>query len=59
MTEKELRELAEALGLACRIVEEAVARLDGEPSGDIERIDPRIAALQATEQRRQACPLFP
>jgi hypothetical protein len=58
MTEKEIRELMEALERAYRILADAVARLDGE-SRDVARPDPRIIALEATEQRRQACPLLP
>jgi hypothetical protein len=50
MTEKEIRELMEALERAYRILAEAAARLAGEPA-DI-RPDPRIVALEATEQRR-------
>jgi hypothetical protein len=56
MTEKEIRALMEALEQAYRILADAVARLDGE-SCDVVRPDPRIIALEATEQRRQ--PLLP
>jgi hypothetical protein len=58
MTEQELRELADLLEAAYRIVAEAVARLDGEQI-EVERIDPRIVALEATEARRQEWPLLP
>jgi hypothetical protein len=53
MTEKEIRDLMEALERAYRILADAVARLDGEPSHDVARPDPRIVALEAAEQRRQ------
>ena len=56
MTEKEIRDLMEALEQAWRILADAVARLDGEPEPAV-RPDPRIVALEATEQRRQ--PLLP
>jgi hypothetical protein len=56
VTEKEIRELMEALEQAWRILADAVARLDGESRGVVRR-DPRIVALEATEQRRQ--PLLP
>ena len=56
VTEKEIRDLMEALEQAWRILADAVARLDGEPEPAV-RPDPRIVALEATEQRRQ--PLLP
>jgi hypothetical protein len=53
MTKEEIHELLAALNEAFRIVTDAAARLDGVPQKSAEvRVDPRIAALEATEQRK-------
>jgi hypothetical protein len=50
MTKEEINDLLEALNQAFKIVTDAAARLDGEPKEP--RVDPRIAALEATERRK-------
>jgi hypothetical protein len=59
MTEKEIRDLMEALERAYAILAGAVSRLEGgEPSDTVARPDPRILALEEAEGRR-AQPLLP
>jgi hypothetical protein len=53
MTKEEINDLLEALNQAFKIVTDAAARLDGVPQKSAEvRVDPRIAALEATERRK-------
>jgi hypothetical protein len=52
MTKEEIHELLEALNQAFKIVTDAAARLNGEPKETVARVDPRIAALEATERRK-------